>query len=483
MADEAADIKDQDQDQDQDQDPDAPVNVRQLSKKLRTLFRYGEDAFDKNNYGYAIEMYRRVLRSQPACHEVRTKLHEAQVKKTGGKPNALVSFWAWTVSQVMDMYNQAALLRKEKYSEAIDLGEYCLTLDPTCPAAAMVVAKAAEDAGVYTAGILALESSQKYNPKDISILAELGALYEFVGRGRDCLITYQKCKSIQPKVSKWEKKVSEAAALASMERDHWTDIEKGEGDYRTVMKSSNEAAQLEHEGRTQATEQGRQVLIDAQIKKLETNDTIGGRRRLAELYAADRQWDLSLQWYESSHELAGTEDPTVVQTMIEIRCYKIDDQITELEQTAGNEEQVAQLQQDRVAFRLNGYQESLRKFPSNHAVRFEYAKLMAEQGRHDEALPEFQKVQGNPQFRDEASMFVGTCFMTKGVYDLAVDQFKSVIDNIYHMDETKKGAYWQLAQCYEAMGSDDEAKSCYKEIYQVDVNFRDGEVRQKIEGG
>ncbi len=464
-------------------EPNDPRTVRDLSKKFRTFHKYGTEAMDKKNYGYAVEMFRRVLKKQPACHEVRNKLREAQNLRVGGKPGALTGMWCWIVSSVIGVYNESVLLNKERYEEAMDLGEYCMTIDPTSSAAAKVLAKAAMDAEVFYAAVSALESAFKYHPKEVGLLADLADAYRHNGQGKKCLEMTQKLCSLQPNNRKWEDKRKEAAALASMEKDGWMDVEKGDGDYRTVMKDQSEAQLLEQEGRTQASDKGRVALIEDQLKKLESHDNVGNRRRLAELYANDKQWANAIEWYEKAQEIAEADDPAVAQKIVDLQCRQIDDEIAALSEQGADQARIEALRQKQVEIRRNGFVDTLKKFPNNHEVRFEYAQLLASQGEYDAALPEFQKVQANPRFKNEACMFIGQCFAAKGVWDLASDQFRVVIDNIYHMDETKKEAYFQLAQCLEQTGSPDEALKCYKEIYQVDVNFRNGVVRQKIEGG
>ena len=60
--------------------------LRDLSKANRTLCKYGDDAYDKGNYPYAVDMYRRLLKKEPMALEVREKLHDAQMKACKGAP-------------------------------------------------------------------------------------------------------------------------------------------------------------------------------------------------------------------------------------------------------------------------------------------------------------------------------------------------------------------------------------------------------------
>ncbi|RMD84048.1 MAG: tetratricopeptide repeat protein [Lentisphaerae bacterium] len=137
------------------------------------------------------------------------------------------------------------------------------------------------------------------------------------------------------------------------------------------------------------------------------------------------------------------------------------------------EAKIAELKKQILETKKEASISILKKFPNNQEVRFELAQIYLEEGNYDEALPNFQKVQSNPRFRNKACMAIGQCFMEKGMLDLAAEQFKTVINETQMMDFTKKDAYYALGKCYMQQGQKQDALQCFKEIYQVDVNFRD----------
>ncbi len=448
--------------------------TRDLTKNQRTLWKYGEDAYDKQNYGYAVTMYRRVLKSAPEVLEIREKLHEAQLKAIGGRSTFFRGMWAGLVAAGVGMYN-AKLAKDGRHKEAIDLGEYCMTIDPTNSSACMAVAKAASEAELFPVAKLTMEHAYKHNPKDITVIEYLAWVYQQMNEGKNCLRMYQALRNLQPNKQVWEKKVQEASALASMERGNWTEVEGGgeEADFRKVIKNSDEAALLEQEGRTHATAEGRQKLIENQITATEQQMTTENCKKLADLYSQDRQYDKAIEWYHKSMEVADVEDPSVLRSITEIEVRKLQQQLKELQEQGAPEEQIAEVEWKIHDTRRDAAQYLLKKFPNNHDVRFEFAQLLIEEEKYDEALPHFQRIQQNPRYRIQACMFVGNCFQGKGVYDLATDQYKTVINEVYHMDDNKKEAYYQLGKCYEQLDQPDDAIKCYKEIYQVDVSYRD----------
>jgi tetratricopeptide (TPR) repeat protein len=77
--------------------------------------------------------------------------------------------------------------------------------------------------------------------------------------------------------------------------------------------------------------------------------------------------------------------------------------------------------------------------------------------------------------------FIGLCFAGKKQYDMAAQQLEKANADMSDMDENKKACLYELGQIYEATNNRPKALEYYKEIYQVDISYRD--VTAKIEHG
>jgi tetratricopeptide (TPR) repeat protein len=71
------------------------------------------------------------------------------------------------------------------------------------------------------------------------------------------------------------------------------------------------------------------------------------------------------------------------------------------------------------------------------------------------------------------------CFKKKGQHDLAIEQLEKAAAEIATMDETKKDVIYELGEVSGLMGKPEKAAAYYKQIYQVDIGYRD--VAEKIE--
>ncbi|RMD78351.1 MAG: hypothetical protein D6820_10080, partial [Lentisphaerae bacterium] len=307
-------------------DEDRPSYIKErkdLNRKERTLLQYGEDAFEKENYPYAITIFRKLLLSAPGCLEVREKLHEAQVRRVKGKTNFLRQSWAGILAALFELWFMK-LYKEEKYAEALDLAEYCMTVDPLAPASAHLVAKAAEAGDMFEIAKQVLEHSYRFNPKDISIIEHLGFVYSQTNEGKKCLQMYRKLHELQPKNKVWEEKIKEATALASMEQAKLIDAEQGKATVTDMIRDREEAAVLEQAGRTHATEEGRKLLIENQIELINSQPTADNWRKLAELYREDEQFDKAVEAFQKVIEVSGVEDPAILRAITDLKVKKIE---------------------------------------------------------------------------------------------------------------------------------------------------------------
>jgi len=102
-----------------------------------------------------------------------------------------------------------------------------------------------------------------------------------------------------------------------------------------------------------------------------------------------------------------------------------------------------------------------------------------EMGLIDDAIGEFQAASKSPSRYLQASSMLGLCFMEKGLYHLAIKEFKKAIEAVEEGTEEYMGLKYDLGNAYEKAGMLDEALNIYTDIYGMDAKFR--EVTSRIE--
>ena len=146
---------------------------------------------------------------------------------------------------------------------------------------------------------------------------------------------------------------------------------------------------------------------------------------------------------------------------------------------AGDEAAAAAKEQEKADFLYSDAVEMVKRYPNDLQFRYELGYQYYLRNQYLEAVEEFQLAQRNPQRRTRALYYLALCFTQKGQYDIAFEQLQKAASELNIMDETKKDVVYEMGILSEKMGRAAEAVAFFKEIYAVDIKYRD--IAQRIE--
>ena len=111
---------------------------------------------------------------------------------------------------------------------------------------------------------------------------------------------------------------------------------------------------------------------------------------------------------------------------------------------------------------------------TDYARCFERGLRYVEDKDYTNAISEFKVViKGAPQLRNESYKLLVTCYLRKGLLDLAYEQYKLVrYDQEMMPDEVKELTY-SLARAFEEKGKFKESLEVYNIICKVDIGYKD----------
>ncbi len=468
----------------------AVKSLKEIDKRLRKVYDRGEEAAAKNNLGYAITMFRELLMKEPGLLEVRQRLRQMQFQNLGGKVSAFHQIVTSILTIPAWFLNMSLLKKGDKKSllKAMDNAEGMLSMDCTAMLPLMMLDRAGFEADLPEVSVQALEWAVQFYPKSVYLWDRLGQGYSAAGMGKKCLAVYTKLSELQPNSVRWQDAMKDATAEAAMDAGGWNRVERGEADYQDLIRNKGEASRLEHSGHTFRTAEGLAQLIEAAKEDIIASDTADNRRRLAELLVEAERFEEAIEAYQSVQEKLGLTDPAIEQAILKVQIIRFDSGIREQEALANDEhlsdnereaarEEADRLRKNKVHALLDSMRDRVRRFPNQVEDRFQLARMLMDDGEVDEAISHLQKLQSHPKLSVTATLYLGRCFYNKRVYDLAVEQFQKVIEDLKNMTTVKKDAYYDLAKTYEALGDTEQALACYKTIYAVDTSYRDvGEV-------
>ena len=451
------------------------ITLDQIPRKTRDLFEKAMSALERGNATYALDMLKQVIDVEPRFSLGRKNLRIAQVKALlATKPNAMTNQMASLKGTFTLMGAQGKLKKDPK--AALEGAEKLLALDPLNLPFLKFFAQAAEAAGMPELAVQTLEIARPYYAKDVEFLRLLARLYIATnqpGGAKDC---YAAVAELLPNDQVAIKNLKDAAALDTMKAGGWNDMKS---DFRSKLKDKKEAILLEQQAKSVKGDSDIDTLIASRLMEIQREpQNMNFRRALADLYVRAERFDDALKALAEATKAAGRSDPQIERTTSLIKVKKLDAAIAAAKE-AGDEATAAAKEQEKAAFLYDDAVEMVKRYPNDLQFRYELGYQFYLRKQHNEAIEEFQLAQRNPQRRTRALYYLARCFQEKGQPDIAFEQLQKAASELTLMDETKKDVVYEMGVLAEQMGRKDEAIAFFKEIYSVDIKFRD--IAQRIE--
>lgn len=449
--------------------------VTDMPLDLRRIFIKGNEALQRDNFDYAIELFHQVLEKEPGFFECRKALRTAQSKKSGGSSTG---FFRKMMSNAgsSPQIAKAKLALQKNPAEALAIAEQILNGDPNNSFAHKIAAEAAQALEMPRTAALSLEVLSRNSPHDKALAIEFGVALADAGeiaRAEKVLIEFARTMPNDPEVAQALKNLS---ARNTMDEGGYDALAGGTGSYRDILKDKDQAVSLEQEKRVQKTEDMAERLIGEYEAKLKTEpNNLKTLRNLAELYTQKKQFDRAISYYERiKASEAGAGDSALDRAIAETKVRQFDYQIEQLNPfAADNAEQIAKIKADKLTFQVAECQERVEKFPTDLMIRFEMGQLYFQAGKIGEAIQELQKAQGNPHKRLAAMNLLAQCFAKRKMYDLAAKTLQNAIKEKVGFDDEKKDLIYNLGCVLESMDKKEEAIEQFKLIYETDIGYKD----------
>ncbi len=451
------------------------ITLEQVPRKIRDLYEKAVAALERGNAGYAMDMFKQVIALEPRFLLARKNLRVAQVKQAlAAKPNAMTHQISSLKGTFTLMGAQGKLKKDPK--AALEGAEKLLALDPLNHSFLKFFADAAEAGGLPEVAVQTLEIARPYFAKDVKFLRLLARLYIQANQPAGAKDCYAAVAELLPNDQLAIKNLKDAAALDTMKAGGWNDMKS---DFRSKLKDKKEAILLEQQAKAVKGDSDVDTLIAERLKDIQREpQNMNFRRALADLYVRAERFDDALQALDDATKAAGRADPQIERSASQIKVKKFDAAI-EAAKAAGDEAAAAAKEEEKATFLYDDAVEMVKRYPNDLQFRYELGYQFYLRGQYTEAIEEFQLAQRNPQRRTRALYYLALCFTQKGQLDIAFEQLQKAASELTLMDETKKDVVYEMGVLAEKMGRQPEAIAFFKEIYSVDIKYRD--ISQRIE--
>ncbi|MBL7114453.1 MAG: tetratricopeptide repeat protein [Kiritimatiellae bacterium] len=456
----------------------AEVVIDAVPQKVRDLFNKGFSALERGRLDYAIDMLSECLIDVPQFLQARRFLRAAEMQLYKANCGSSVSRIA-ALASTLPLYPVALLKMYKGGLPAVNAVDKLLRKAPLFKPYMLMFAHAAESADMPEAAVQMLEIGREHHVDDAQILEGLGEAYVKGERHKDAIACYERVCELRPNDPAALKLLKDAMALDSLSSD-WSQAGEEGGSFQDLVRDSDEAKRLEKESKAVKSEADINLLIDDTLKRIEAEpENTNYYRSLSRLYAQIHSFDDAENTLKKAIELA-PGDPEIENALMNVRVQRFDAQIKELD-AQGDAEAATAMRGERDQFVFDDLQDRVHRYPNDLMLRYKLGVIMYENKYITEAIQQFQLAQRNAKNRTRALYYLGMCFNVKGQFDLAAQQLQTAASELSVMDGTKKDILYAMGEIAEKTGDTVSALEYFKQIYQVDIQFRD--VAQKVEKG
>lgn len=457
----------------------AEKSLSEISRSLREGYEKGKQALERNNLEYAQTLLLQVLIQEPGFYDCRAALRAAQFNRAGANKGFFKKMFGAASNSPALVRGQAVLRSNPR--EALTIAEQVLNEDAHSAMAHRLLADAAIACEFPKTAVLSLEILFKQSEGDPQVarkLAEALAASGQVERAESIFTELVKASPNDPELNQAYKNIS---AQRTLSEGGYKTISEGQGSYRDILKNEAEAVLLEQESKHQKPTDAADELLAEYLDRLPREpQNIKLRRSIAELYRDRARFDESLAAYAEIATLEGGNDPSLARAITETRIKQYNHRISALEAAEGpDSETVTALKKERDGFMLEDCRQRVEKYPTDLHLRFEFGQLLLAAGQVTQAIQEFQKSQNNPHKRIASMGMLAQCFSRRNMLDLAARTLQNAIKEKPAFDEEKKELIYNLGCILERMGKRDEAMEQFKQIYEVDIGYK--EVAAKVD--
>ena len=448
--------------------PIAQLDPRQV-KQLETA-----EAAVQTNLSYTLEVYSSILKQSQGCIELRKKLRALQIKSLQGSTKGLNNLLG-KVTSVPFMFGS----KGEKDPEGTLIkAEGLIEKNPGNVLAHEMLADAATHLEMKETVVFAYETIRKIHPTNIKNLKELGNAYLEFGNTEKAIETGNSILKVNPTDGDAVDLMKRASVAVAMNKGKWEESE----DFRSQLKDESEAQALEQQSKSITDSKGLEDLIRQSYEKLEQEPSnLNNYRQLSEYYHRYGDLENSIAWIqEARKQEAGQGDVSLEEKERQLTLEYFDNSIEEWEKllaTKPNDEETIQSRDNAITqkklYEKNQLESLEQRYPNDYGYRYELGINLFNNEDYDNCLSHFQLAQRNAKVRLDAILYLGRAYSRKNFYDLAIEQFSILKNEIQIMDERKKDAIYELGCCFELMGDQDKAIEEFKVVYSADISFRD----------
>lgn len=438
-------------------------------RKAQMFFQYGNDAAHKNNFDYAIQMYSEACKLQPANLLFRQSLRGIQRRKFGNEPGK-VGHLVGAKTQPIKLKARTAKARGH-WEQVLETLEEAFTHNPWDVAASMDAAEAAEQLGCGDVAVWLLESVLQQGSDDLKFLRYMARIYENNQIWQRAISCWERVRKVNPYDEDAIRQMNSLSARETIARS-------GMGDSLAKREVERQIDLPPGAEELRATAVSPEERLLREIK--EQPELVRPYLELAELYRSKHRLEDAVKVLDRACK-AFPDDNVILTERADLQVRRLKQAIevwTKHIQKHPDEDEPRQ-KLERLNIKLLDYeiaefQRRIRLRPEDGKLRFELGMRLAQAGRHDDAIAEFQQARSTPELKAQALYRSGLSFEANGVHKLAERTYQEALKHAPADDYAMLNAlHYQLGRVAEEQGNLVAAEEHYNEVAANDYSYQD----------
>lgn len=446
-----------------------------MNKMIAECFRRGNEAMQKQNWDYAIQMFSQCVRLAPSNLLFRQTLRGCEGKKYGdNKTGAKMAGM-----RLMGIKGRIKKGQMQKDWAAVDAAaEEGLLVNPWDAQLHADLGEAARNREFSEVARFAYEKAVECDPNRKDLLRALAEVLEERGEYKVAGVMWDRICKLDPMDADARMRSRQAATKQVIDRGGYEGAENTKG----VMADHEVAKRLNiAKAGAQADGPGQSEEADLQRNIRKEPDNKDHYVKLGDYYRRNGKLEQAREMFDKACQLAGNSSNVrelVEDVELDILRKNLEIAREKAGQAPGDEtlkKNMKGLERELLLRETEVLRSRVERYPNDLRVKFQLAECFMKDAKFAQAIPLLQQASQDTRQEGKALISLGMCFMQEKKYPLARRQFEKAVPKLSahdSPDQFKECHYW-LGRLAEAAKERDVAEHHYGEVLAVDYEYRD----------
>lgn len=460
-------------------------------KYASDCYKRAGEAMNKQNWGYAVEMFLMCSKLVPDNLMYRQALRGCEKKKyNDNKSGASMAFL-----KISSARSKVKKARSAKNWAEMDLAaEEGLAINPWDTQFNVDLGDAARERGFLEIATFAYEqaTSADGDPKNKQNWINLAEILAMRKNFNAAIIALEKAHALDPLDGTIRSKIHAYGANSTIHRGGYEDA-------KTSHEVKQEKPKQGYEESVRGNvKQPNEVLTpgeseEADLQRLIRREpqNVAYYLKLADLYKREGKLEESAKTFKLALDVSG--DQNIREQMEDVELDMVRRNLNFAKESAGQEpgdparrEIVIELAKELLSQEIEVYSRRVERYPNDLKLKNELATRFMQAKKFDQAIPLLQAASKDTRQESHVLTSLGECFLAKKQNNLAKRQFEKALEKLNAEDHPIpfKKCHYYLGRLAQEAGDVPLAEKHYTEILAIDYSYKDvGERLNEIQGG